>query len=120
MFLSPQKQLGDRLLKGGFSSGSKVPYSDVNLMTETGHSPRWSPYSSLSEVTTIQLEFKDLSKATGNNVYAVSFNIINSSLLLPISTFHFLSLTIQIQLSRVCQKPHFFFFSTQKKEKLRI
>ena len=95
MFLPPQKQLGDRLLKGGFSSGSKVPYSDVNLMTETGHSPQWSPYSSLSEVTTIQLEFKDLSKSTGNNVYAVSSNSINSFLLLPISTFHFLCLAIR-------------------------
>jgi len=70
MYLQKATQLGDRLLKGGFSSGSKVPYSDVNLMTETGHSPQWSPYSSLSEVTTIQLEFKDLSKSTGNNVYA--------------------------------------------------
>eukprot|EP00795_Rhopilema_esculentum_P010888 gene10888-19715_t len=69
MYLQKAKELGDRLLKGGFSSGSKIPFSDVNLMTQTGHSPQWSQFSSLSEVSTIQLEFKDLSKATGNKAY---------------------------------------------------
>jgi hypothetical protein len=39
-----------------FESTSPVPYSDVNLKQRTGHSPSWGD-SSLSEVSTIQLEF---------------------------------------------------------------
>jgi len=50
---------------GAFDSSSGVPYSDVNLRTGVGHSPKWSPDSSTSEVTTIQLEFRDLSRITG-------------------------------------------------------
>ena len=55
-----------------FKSGSPVPYSDVNLKTGSAHAPRWGPDSSTSEVTTIQLEFRDLSKLTGDPKYAVS------------------------------------------------
>lgn len=39
------------------------------MFTRKSHSPKWSPDSSTSEVTTIQLEFRDLSKATGNSKY---------------------------------------------------
>lgn len=52
-----------------FKSPSSVPYSDVNLATMIAHSPKWSPDSSTSEVTTLQLEFRDLSKCTGDNTY---------------------------------------------------
>ena len=52
-----------------FDTPSGIPYSDVNLKTRTGHAPKWSPDSSTSEVTTIQLEFRDLSRATGNPKY---------------------------------------------------
>ena len=34
-----------------------------------GHSPKWSPDSSTSEVTTIQLEFRDLSRCTNDEKY---------------------------------------------------
>ncbi len=34
-----------------------------------GHAPKWSVDSSTSEVSTIQLEFRDLSRATGNSEY---------------------------------------------------
>lgn len=52
-----------------FQSPSGIPYSDVNLATMIAHSPKWSPDSSTSEVTTLQLEFRDLSKCTGDRTY---------------------------------------------------
>lgn len=45
---------------------SGIPFSDINLLTGLAHGPRWSPDSSTSEVTTIQLEFIDLSRCTGD------------------------------------------------------
>ena len=60
--------LADRLLTA-FDTPSGIPFSDVNLRTRRGHAPKWSPDSSTSEVTTIQLEFRDLSRATGNPKY---------------------------------------------------
>ncbi|CAH1112085.1 unnamed protein product [Psylliodes chrysocephalus] len=68
MFLEKATDLADRLLPC-FDSESGIPYSDINLFTRKSHSPKWSPDSSTSEVTTIQLEFRDLSKATGNSKY---------------------------------------------------
>lgn len=61
VFLDKAKDLGQRLL-GAFTSSSGIPYSDVNLKSTKGHAPKWSPDSSTSEVTTIQLEFRDLSR----------------------------------------------------------
>lgn len=49
-----------------FDTPSGVPYSDVNLKTKTARSPKWGPDSSTSEVTSIQLEFRDLSRSCGN------------------------------------------------------
>lgn len=58
-----------------FESESGVPYSDVNLLTKKAHAPKWSPDSSTSEVTTIQLEFRDLSRSSKNPKYEVSFDL---------------------------------------------
>lgn len=60
--------LGNRLLPC-FESPSGIPFSDVNLATLKATSPKWSPDSSTSEVTTIQLEFRDLARCTGNTHY---------------------------------------------------
>lgn len=68
VFKEKAKDLGDRLLPC-FNSPSRVPFSDVNLRTGNAHPPRWGPDSSTSEVTTIQLEFRDLSKVTGDPKY---------------------------------------------------
>ena len=57
---------------GAFKSTSKIPYSDVILGDKSGRPPAWSPDSSLSEVATIQLEFKDLSYLLNNPSYKVS------------------------------------------------
>ncbi|XP_063966168.1 endoplasmic reticulum mannosyl-oligosaccharide 1,2-alpha-mannosidase-like isoform X1 [Lytechinus pictus] len=68
MFLQKAVGLGDSLLRC-FQSKSAVPFSDVNLHTGNAHAPRWGPDSSVSEVSTIQLEFRDLSFTTGDPKY---------------------------------------------------
>ncbi|XP_013189359.2 endoplasmic reticulum mannosyl-oligosaccharide 1,2-alpha-mannosidase isoform X1 [Amyelois transitella] len=68
MFLNKAKDLGDRLM-AAFSSPSGIPYSDVNLGMKTAHAPEWSHYSTTAEVTTVQLEFRELSRATKDPVY---------------------------------------------------
>ena len=75
MFVLFQRELGDRLMPA-FQSGSPVPFSDVNLRDHTAHAPRWGPDSSTSEVTTIQLEFIDLSRLTGDPKYEVSLTYV--------------------------------------------
>ncbi|XP_051170320.1 endoplasmic reticulum mannosyl-oligosaccharide 1,2-alpha-mannosidase [Leptopilina boulardi] len=64
LFLDKAIDLGDRMLPA-FSTRSDVPYSDVNLGMRSAHSPKWGPDSSTSEVTSIQLEFRDLSRSSG-------------------------------------------------------
>lgn len=65
LFLQKALDLGERLLPG-FDSPSGVPFSDVNLSSGKAHSPKWSPDSSTSEVTTVQLEFRDLTRLSGD------------------------------------------------------
>ncbi|XP_058117749.1 endoplasmic reticulum mannosyl-oligosaccharide 1,2-alpha-mannosidase [Anopheles ziemanni] len=68
MFLDKAIDLGNRLLPS-FDSPSGIPFSDVNIGSLTAHAPKWSPDSSTSEVTTIQLEFRDLSRASENPIF---------------------------------------------------
>ncbi|KAI8430994.1 hypothetical protein MSG28_001086 [Choristoneura fumiferana] len=68
MFLKKAEDLGDRLM-AAFSSPSGIPYSDVNLGARTAHAPEWSHYSTTAEVTTVQLEFRELSRASNNPVF---------------------------------------------------
>jgi len=68
LFLAKAKELGDRLLPA-FKTPSNVPYSDVNLKSKSAHAPRWGPDSSTSEATTVQMEFKALSRFTGDPKY---------------------------------------------------
>lgn len=68
MFLQKAIDLGDRLM-GAFSSPSGIPYSDVNLATKRAHAPEWSLYSSTAEVSTVQLEFRELSRASKNPIF---------------------------------------------------
>ncbi|KIH52409.1 glycosyl hydrolase family 47, partial [Ancylostoma duodenale] len=71
MFVTKAEDLGERLMAAFTSSKSTVPLSDVNLKTRKAKPPPWSAESSLSEVTTLQLEFRDLSRVTGKMVYEV-------------------------------------------------
>jgi len=66
--LTKALDIGDRLIHC-FDSPSKVPYSDVNLKIKDPKSPIWSPDSSTSEVSTMQLEFRDLSRVTKEPIY---------------------------------------------------
>ncbi|XP_075148720.1 alpha-Mannosidase class I b [Haematobia irritans] len=68
VFLKKSIELGNRLLPC-FLSPSGIPYSDVNLAALSAHAPKWSPDSSTSEVTTLQLEFRDLSRLTNVSLY---------------------------------------------------
>lgn len=68
IFLTKAVELGNRMLPS-FESPSAIPFSDVNLFTMKAHAPKWSPDSSTSEVTTIQIEFRDLSRITNDPSY---------------------------------------------------
>ncbi|XP_050360996.1 endoplasmic reticulum mannosyl-oligosaccharide 1,2-alpha-mannosidase isoform X2 [Nymphalis io] len=68
MFIDKAKDLGERLL-AAFSSPSGIPYSDVNLGTRKAHAPEWSHFSTTAEVSTIQLEFRELSRVTKNPMF---------------------------------------------------
>lgn len=74
VLLEKATKLGDNLLKAFEKSKSPIPKSDVNLQTGDAFSPN-RDLSSLAEVTTLQLEFRDLSVLTGDKKYEeVTFN----------------------------------------------
>ncbi|XP_014791191.1 endoplasmic reticulum mannosyl-oligosaccharide 1,2-alpha-mannosidase isoform X1 [Octopus bimaculoides] len=77
VFKQKAKELGDRLMPC-FDSPSKIPYSDVNLKTKKAHPPRWGPDSTTSEVTTIQLEFRDLSRILNDPKYEVAASEVSN------------------------------------------
>nr|XP_023011842.1 endoplasmic reticulum mannosyl-oligosaccharide 1,2-alpha-mannosidase [Leptinotarsa decemlineata] len=76
MFLEKAVDLADRLLPS-FDSESGIPFSDINLRTRKPHAPKWSPDSSTSEVSTIQLEFRDLSRATGDPKFQIAVDKVS-------------------------------------------
>lgn len=48
-----------------------MPYSDVNLQTGHAHPPTWGQDSTVSEISTVQLEFRDISRLTNDPKYEV-------------------------------------------------
>uniref|UniRef100_A0A8R1DSL1 alpha-1,2-Mannosidase n=1 Tax=Caenorhabditis japonica TaxID=281687 RepID=A0A8R1DSL1_CAEJA len=68
ILLKKAKILGDNLLFAFTKSKSPIPKSDVNLQSGSAFSPNQG-LSSLSEATTLQLEFRDLAILTGNSTY---------------------------------------------------
>ncbi|CAN9504766.1 unnamed protein product [Ophioblennius macclurei] len=68
LFLDKAKDLGSRLMPA-FKTPSKIPFSDVNIGKGTAHPPRWTSDSTLAEVTSIQLEFRELSRLTQDPQY---------------------------------------------------
>nr|XP_019957933.1 PREDICTED: endoplasmic reticulum mannosyl-oligosaccharide 1,2-alpha-mannosidase [Paralichthys olivaceus] len=68
LFLDKAKDIGSRLMPA-FNTPSKIPYSDVNIGKGTAHPPRWTSDSTVAEVTSIQLEFKELSRLTQDPQY---------------------------------------------------
>lgn len=73
IFKQKALDLGERLT-AAFTTESGVPYSDVNLRKSTAHAPKWGPDSSSAEVTTIQLEFRDLTYVSNQPKYEVRAN----------------------------------------------
>ncbi|XP_077969053.1 endoplasmic reticulum mannosyl-oligosaccharide 1,2-alpha-mannosidase-like isoform X2 [Styela clava] len=69
IYLDKAVDIGNRLIPALSQSPSAVPYSDVNLKTGKVHPPKWGPDSTVSEITSIQLEFRDLSFLTGDMKY---------------------------------------------------
>ena len=65
-----QVELGNKLMPA-FQTASGVPLADVNLQTGEAKGPDWSSYSTTSEVTTIQLEFRELSRVSGDPKFKV-------------------------------------------------
>uniref|UniRef100_A0A3Q1FKD0 alpha-1,2-Mannosidase n=1 Tax=Acanthochromis polyacanthus TaxID=80966 RepID=A0A3Q1FKD0_9TELE len=68
LFLDKAKDIGYRLMPA-FNTPSKIPYSDVNIGKGTAHPPRWTSDSTVAEVTSIQLEFRELSRLTQEPQY---------------------------------------------------
>lgn len=54
--LQPAIEVALRLLSA-FNTRSGIPYSDVDLQSITARNPYWTSFSSLSEATTLSLEF---------------------------------------------------------------
>uniref|UniRef100_A0A3Q3WT74 alpha-1,2-Mannosidase n=1 Tax=Mola mola TaxID=94237 RepID=A0A3Q3WT74_MOLML len=68
LFLEKAVNLGTRLMPA-FKTPSKIPFSDVNIGKGTAHPPRWTSDSTMAEVTSIQLEFRELSRLTQEPQY---------------------------------------------------
>ncbi|CAN0518629.1 unnamed protein product [Rangifer tarandus platyrhynchus] len=68
LFLTKAEDFGNRLMPA-FRTPSKIPYSDVNIGTGVAHPPRWTSDSTVAEVTSIQLEFRELSRLTGDKKF---------------------------------------------------
>uniref|UniRef100_A0A1A8LIZ7 alpha-1,2-Mannosidase n=2 Tax=Nothobranchius pienaari TaxID=704102 RepID=A0A1A8LIZ7_9TELE len=73
LFLEKAKDIGSRLMPA-FKTPSKIPFSDVNIGMGTAHPPRWTSDSTLAEVTSIQLEFRELSHLTQDPQYQEAAN----------------------------------------------
>ncbi|KAL3131586.1 hypothetical protein ABBQ38_007885 [Trebouxia sp. C0009 RCD-2024] len=65
VFLYKAVELGMRMTPA-FHSPSGIPWSDVNLQTLKGASPTWTDSSSLSEATSLTLEYFTLGSAMGH------------------------------------------------------
>lgn len=62
-------KMGDILLHCYETKSKVIPYSDIDLGTKKAHSPNWNPYSSISEVASLQIEFRYLSQLSKNPIY---------------------------------------------------
>ncbi|KAL0965378.1 hypothetical protein UPYG_G00280530 [Umbra pygmaea] len=75
MFLEKAKDIGLRLMPA-FKTPSKIPFSDVNIGKGTAHPPRWTSDSTVAEVTSVQLEFRELSRLTHDPQYQEVVNFV--------------------------------------------
>ena len=72
VYLTQARALGDRLIVGLDATATGLPQSVINLRTGRSHNHGWTGGASiLAEVGSCQLEFAQLSRATGDPTYAV-------------------------------------------------
>eukprot|EP00732_Lithocolla_globosa_P005164 Lithocolla_globosa_v1_NODE_5177_length_1288_cov_2.825629.p1 type:complete len:243 gc:universal NODE_5177_length_1288_cov_2.825629:1074-346(-) len=70
LFLEKARELGDVLMKA-YNTPTGIPYNSINLQTGKGTNPGYTNGGSiLSEIGSVQLEFKYLSHLTGDSKYA--------------------------------------------------
>ncbi|KAM6965363.1 mannosidase, alpha, class 1B, member 1b [Aplochiton taeniatus] len=77
LFFEKAKDIGSRLMPA-FNTPSKIPYSDVNIGKGTAHPPRWTSDSTVAEVTSIQLEFRELTRLTEEPRYQAAVGEVMS------------------------------------------
>lgn len=70
IFYEKAVDIGDRLLSAWTQSQTDIPLSDINPYTRKSRPPRWGSDSSTSEVTTVQLEFRELALLTNDSKYS--------------------------------------------------
>ncbi|CAF3308289.1 unnamed protein product [Rotaria socialis] len=68
IFLKRAVELGDRLLIN-FNTPTGLPLAEINLKRKAASGYRWTSDSALSEVGTVQLEMRDLSRISGDQKY---------------------------------------------------
>uniref|UniRef100_A0A7S0H8D7 alpha-1,2-Mannosidase n=1 Tax=Amorphochlora amoebiformis TaxID=1561963 RepID=A0A7S0H8D7_9EUKA len=69
ILLDKATELGDAMLFA-FETNTGIPYGTLDLKNKKGHNPEWTQgYSTVAEVGSIQMEFRLLSRLTGNPVY---------------------------------------------------
>lgn len=74
MFLKKATALADRLIIA-FDTPSALPLASVNLQANIAFGPKWNGgSSSVSEVASIQIEWQDLSRLSGDPKYAEKVN----------------------------------------------
>merc|ERR1711916_152852 len=67
---------------GAFNSPTGIPYHEVNLKTGKAGNPSWNAeYSILSEIGSVQLEFKALSHFSGDPKYAAAADRVMDTLI---------------------------------------
>jgi endoplasmic reticulum Man9GlcNAc2 1,2-alpha-mannosidase len=80
MFLTKAYELGNRSMSAFESSKTAIPLSDINLSRMKAKSPHWTADSSLSEVATLQIEFKDLSKLTNDDRFGKAVEKVSEAI----------------------------------------
>ncbi|CAF0866742.1 unnamed protein product [Adineta ricciae] len=68
IFLKQAVDLGERLLVN-FNTPTGLPLAETNLKRKTASGYRWTSDSALSEVGTVQIEMRDLSRVSGDKKY---------------------------------------------------
>lgn len=68
VFLDTANRLGEKLL-GAFTAPSGLPMPTIDIGTGRAEMHKWNSNTVLAEVTTLQVEFRYMSKATGDSRY---------------------------------------------------